>query len=95
MAGIKEVKEVLAFVEELGVKVAGAASDGLDLSDVQVLMDAGLWAKAQAAFGGIEQVGAELKDLDIAEIAELASAAIMAVGAIVAAAKPAELPPAA
>ena len=85
--GLKEVLEVVNFIEQLGVKAAGALKDGAQLNDLLVLFDKDLLAKGQLAFEGVGSVGAELNNLSLDEAALLASRLFMAVKAIVAEAK--------
>lgn len=70
MAGITETKQVIDFAKALVKAIVSAQSDGsvnlLDLSKLLALVPL-----AGPAFLGINQVPAELKDLDQAEAQEL------------------------
>lgn len=73
---IKETKEVLVAVNELGIKIAGLVKDGAQVSDIVALValisaDADLQAKLLAAFQNAGAVSAEVKDIDINEGVEL------------------------
>lgn len=82
MVGIKETKEVLAFGLLVVVKGKSALSDGkIGFDDI----DEG-WAIAQAApqaIQGIDQIMAELKDLDEDEYIELKKMTMELVGELV------------
>ena len=70
MAGIKETKEVLAFVFSLGKATASAMEDGdLGWSDAMKFLDP--LKKLAPALENIEDVLVELQDLDDEEFAEL------------------------
>jgi hypothetical protein len=73
---IKETKEALIAINELGVKIASLAKDGLQVADGLALVallsaDSDLQSKLLAAFQGVQAVPAELKELDINEGVEL------------------------
>tara|TARA_B100000686_G_scaffold349742_1_gene443849 strand:- start:4176 stop:4517 length:342 start_codon:yes stop_codon:yes gene_type:complete len=70
MAGIKETKEVLAFVFSLGKATASAMEDGdLGWSDAMKFLDP--LKKLAPALENIEDVLVEVADLDAQEFAEL------------------------
>lgn len=70
MAGINELKEVVAFGVSLGNALGKALEDGkITLTDAGLVVDPLL--KAVPAFNGLEQVPAELADLTDEEKAEL------------------------
>jgi hypothetical protein len=70
MPDIKETKEALAFVLSLGNALGTTLADGkITLSEAPQFM--GALMAAPAAFQGLTEVPAELKDLDDAEKAEL------------------------
>lgn len=74
--GIKETKEAILAITILGAFVAERAKDGFKLDDLTALvskfvLDADFKAKLEAGVNGLDKVGGELKDLDIAEIVEL------------------------
>lgn len=87
MYGIKESLEVLEAVKVIGVKVAKAGKDGFDFSDLSVLVDPEVWAKAKAAFEGIGEAPKELKELNAEEIGQLAAAGLAVAFAVYAAIK--------
>jgi hypothetical protein len=77
MQGIKETKEAVLGVMALGFYVAKLAKDGIQMADAGALLaklqgDAEFAAKLKAAYEGIEQVPAEIKDITVAEGIELA-----------------------
>lgn len=68
--GIKETKELLKFVIELGEGIDKAGADKkIDVMDVQYLIKP--LASASAAFEGADKVKAELADLSAEEAAEI------------------------
>lgn len=70
MPGIQESKELIAFTLKLGNGLGASLEDGkLSFTDAPKFMDAMM--AAPAAFQGISEVPAEMKDLDEAEKAEL------------------------
>ena len=70
MAGIKETKEVLAFVFSLGKATASAMEDGdLGWSDAMKFLDP--LKKLAPALDNIEDVLVEVADIDPQEFAEL------------------------
>jgi hypothetical protein len=70
MEGIKETKEALIFVLELGKALEKGLSDGkLDLADALAFLPA--MTKAPGAFSDSAKIPAELKDLSEAERVEL------------------------
>lgn len=70
MAGTQETKEVLDFVVQLAHSIESARADGsIGFSDVTDLVD--VLMKVGAAFDGISEVPAEVKDLTEEEAAEL------------------------
>ena len=70
MAGIKETKEVLAFVFSLGKATAAALEDG-DLSWSDALKFVEPLKKIGPAIDDIEDVLVEVQDIDDEEFAEL------------------------
>jgi hypothetical protein len=62
--GVKEISEVLEFVQELGVAGVKAAKDGLGIEDIPTFLDPSLFGKAKDAIDGLSEVDDELKDLD-------------------------------
>ena len=70
MAGIKETKEVLAFVFSLGKATAAALEDG-DLSWSDALKVVEPLKKIGPAIDDIEDVLVEVQDIDDEEFAEL------------------------
>lgn len=76
MSGIKETKEFVVGVNEVGVEICKVAKDGLQVSDAASLYIAiqsspELQAKLVAAFQGAQAIPAEVKDLDLVEGVEL------------------------
>jgi hypothetical protein len=74
--GIKETKELLVAVNELAIKIAGLAKDGVQVADAIALValvsaDSELQAKLLAAFQGAAAIKDEVKDLDVAEGVDL------------------------
>jgi hypothetical protein len=68
--GVKELSEAVVFAIGLGEAVDAALADKkLDLADLGLLV--GPFTKAPAAIEGLDQVGAEIKDLDAAEMEEM------------------------
>ena len=87
MAEVKNIKEVLAAVEALGVAAKQVMKDGkVDLTDLAVVL--GLFQKADVfvkAVEGVQEIPAEVKDIDGAEAQELLAALMKAFTAIKAA----------
>lgn len=84
MAQVVEIKELLKGVELLGISAKKIAKDHkVDLNDLPVVIDlaknAGVLADAAK---GLDQIPAEIKDLDQAEILELVSALFATIKAI-------------
>ncbi len=78
MADIKDSKELIAGANEIALFVIGRAKDGLDLSDgiafYEALMtDVNFKNKIVAAYEGISNIPAEVKDLSVGEVVELAA----------------------
>jgi hypothetical protein len=73
MAGIKETKELVLFVAKLSSSIGHAMEDG-KLSFLDMAKMVPLLMKAGDALDGIEQIPAELLDLDAAERQELLDA---------------------
>lgn len=74
--GIKETKEALIAVNEIGMKIAGLVKDGAQVSDAIALValvssDSDLQSKLLAAFQGAAAIPAEIKDVDVNEGVEL------------------------
>ena len=70
--GIKELKEALVGVNELAIFIAMRLKDGIGLDDAMAIWsklssDEEFKQKMVAAYDGISQVPAEIKDLDLAE----------------------------
>lgn len=85
MAGIKEVSEVVKAVNKLSVDVIKGLKDGVQFDDIDIII-ANIDSVKQA-IEGVDQVGAELKDLDLNEIKELVNMAIELVMSVIAAIK--------
>ena len=91
--GIKETKELVIGANELAVLLVERLKDGFQVGeDVSAVIaklsgDADFKAKMEAAYQGVGQVGAEAKDLDLAEGLELIMVQATYVPKIVAAAK--------
>lgn len=70
MMGVKETGELLIWVAKAGSVVGAALEDGkVDLADLPKLI--GILPGAPTALMGINQIPAELKDMDAAEAAML------------------------
>lgn len=69
MTGIKETKDVLVAVNKLAVDTIKAAKDGLDLSDLSVLV--GALDEIKNAVEGAGEISAEMKDLSREEAQQL------------------------
>lgn len=70
--GIKEMKEALIGVLELGVLLAERFKDGIGIGDFfKIAMELRRNDKFEEAFRGLKQVKAELKDLSFDETVEL------------------------
>lgn len=86
--GVKETKEaglgliLLAKKIAIAVKAAKKSDDKIDLSDISELMklfgDAELIAALKLAVEGVDQIGEEVKDVNLPEAIELVSAFGMA-----------------
>lgn len=75
-AGIKETKEVLDGLSDLGAFIIEKAKDGLQAQDgidivSKIMLDPGFKAKMDSMVSGIQNVPNEIKDLDISEGFEL------------------------
>lgn len=67
---MKETKELLKFVIELGEAVEGAMADKkFELAELSLLI--GPLMQAGPAFEGFENIGAEIKAMDAAKMADL------------------------
>lgn len=76
MKGIKETKEVLAASFAFGGILASALKDGVQGSDLKVILDAVLndaefQKKIMEGIDGSKEVGDEIKDVDFLEGVEL------------------------
>ncbi len=72
MQDIKETKELLEGVKLLAVAGAKIAKDGINVADLQHLVDlAKNFETIQEAFSNVKEVSEEVKDLDESEIIEL------------------------
>jgi hypothetical protein len=74
--GIKETKEVLDGLTDIGAFIIVKAKDGIQLQDgidlvSKIISDPEFKSKMEAMVGNINLVPAEIKDLDIAEGVEL------------------------
>ena len=90
--GIKELKEALVGVNELAIFIAMRLKDGIGLDDAMAIWsklssDEEFKQKMVAAYDGISQVPAEIKDLDLAEGIELAVLQAQMLPALIAAMK--------
>lgn len=71
-AGIKETKEVLDGLSDLGAFIIEKAKDGLQAQDgidivTKIMLDPAFKEKMDLMVSGIQNVPAEIKDLDISE----------------------------
>lgn len=81
--GIKEINEFLEANKIIGINVAQALKDGLDLSDVKEVIDiVKEYQKIVEGFKGLGEAWLEVKDLDQAELAQVGAKAIEAYGAV-------------
>lgn len=90
--GVKEVKELLVAVNEVSVLLVKQFKDGAQLADAAALMAAiagndELKEKLFAAYMGVGQVPAEIKDVDLQEGLELAGVQLSYIPKIVEAMK--------
>lgn len=71
--GIKETKEILAAFEVIAVAVKKVMKDGkVDLADAAVLVELGAaFPVLAAAFEGIKEIPAEVKEIRVEEALEL------------------------
>lgn len=74
--GIKETKELIIGVLEIGVLMIERFGDGVNLGDLLAIMnklvfDKDFKGKISNAFDGVDKVQLEIKDLSKEEIAEL------------------------
>lgn len=74
--GIKETKEALIGINEVGIFIASRVKDGLGLDDAEaafqkMIGDPEFKAKFVAAYEGAGAIPAEIKDLSILESVEL------------------------
>jgi len=66
--GVKETKELLEGVLHLGLVLARALKDGVQIADAKAVLDALLKdEEVKEAVKGVKHIGAELKDLDLGE----------------------------
>lgn len=84
---VQQLKEVLDFVGYVAEKSVLALKDGVQVTDLAIVADLELFNKAKLALDGINQLGAEAKDLDLIEAKELIVMAIDIVAKVVVAAK--------
>ena len=75
--GVKETKEVLLAAKVLSLLIIKKAKDGIQVSDgvdiaAALLLDAEIKGAVSAALDKINEVPAEMKDLDILEGMDLA-----------------------
>lgn len=90
--GIKEMKELLIAVNEVSVLLVKMFKDGVQLADAAALMAAiaaseELKEKLLAAYVGVGQIPAEMKDVDLQEGLELAGVQLSYIPKIVEALK--------
>ena len=76
MSDVKELKEAISAVVELGLFVSSRAKDGLGFDDLMALvskfvMDAEFKAKLEAGVKGLDAIPAELGDISLEEALEL------------------------
>lgn len=76
MHGIKETNEMLIGINELSLMLIDRLKDGVGMDDVTALWDKlrddeDFKAKMEAAYKGVTQIPAEVKDMQIAEGLEL------------------------
>ena len=76
MAGIKEIKELIAGMEVATIAIKKVMKDGkVDLSDSSVVIELGMqFPVIMAAIEGIGQIPAEAKDIDAQEAIEIVQA---------------------
>lgn len=67
--GIKETKDLVGFIALLGNAIDKTTDNGLQMADFGEFM--GALGRVPAALDGIDEVPAEIKDLDAAELSEL------------------------
>ena len=71
--GIKETNDVVLALFKVGVVLAKKAHDGLQVSDLAVLLaDEDVKKSLLEAAVGIEKVPAEVKDMDASEVVQMA-----------------------
>lgn len=73
---VKEVKELLIGLNEISLLLLSVFKDGVQAQDIAVILkkveeNPELCEKLKAAYNGIDQIAAELKDLSLAEGVEL------------------------
>ena len=90
--GTKETMDALMALNALGLFIIGRTKDGVDLQDgvalvEKLLIDAEFKKLLSDAISGIDQVPAELKDLDIGEAFTLGQYEFAQIQAIIAALK--------
>lgn len=78
---IKETKEAMIGIFELGLVISDLLKDGAQISDasalaMRLLTDSNLKAKLEAAKDKVNEVPEEMKDLSILEAIDLAKTAI-------------------
>lgn len=83
MAGIKEIKDVLAAAEAITVDAISAAKDGIGIEDITVFTNN--FDKIAAAYENYNLIPEEIADLDQAEILELITGRIAFVYLVLAA----------
>lgn len=76
MIGIKETKEALVGANELGLFLVKRLKDGVGFDDFTAVFealknDSEFKMKLEAAYNGINQVPAEIKDIDLTEAVTL------------------------
>jgi len=82
--GVKELTEVIELIEALALKIIPAVADGVQLHDIQVLLDQDLLDKAKKALEGLTEIDDEIKDLSWAEGAALSPRLFLMVQGVVA-----------
>ena len=86
--GIKQTRELLEGVLELGVILAEALKDGAQLEDVTLILTTLLNnEKVKLALRDVSSIGGELKDISVEEGIELSMVAITYVPKILSALK--------
>jgi hypothetical protein len=81
--GIKETKELLVALGDLGVVVAKAVKGGGQMTEISgriaaaIVANPGLIAEVKAAADGIAQIPNEIRDLSLGEILELCETSLV------------------